>query len=287
MFTHTTQSMWDVLDPSVSAFSLSLYRPTSIYIYSLEVDPSFFYTLWELLQTRLEQDIRLNSKMKRETHPCLQKMENHIRSKSKVTGEGTRQPNGPDLVSLLTVVPYEDRCRTWASFRTIMLRRTSKRVKEQVDKMRLPVIVLLCELWRHDKYRSPPGGWCPRTTFHRTPSPSDCPNTMENLQIVMNQFPAMLRRCRIITLKLHSLTSVWETRGQRDFQESWLSAQRWLVCSSVEIRQETVGQRSLQGFCHSKCHGVSWHITTVSGMIPVLRYRGIYGSPMIFLGDQK
>ncbi len=26
------------------------------------------------------------------------------------------------------------------------------------------------------------------------------------------------------------------------------------------------------------CHGVSWHIATVSGKIPVLRYRGIYGA---------
>jgi hypothetical protein len=45
-----------------------------------EADPSFFYTFRELLQTRLEQDIRLNSKMKRETRPCLQQMANHIRS---------------------------------------------------------------------------------------------------------------------------------------------------------------------------------------------------------------
>jgi hypothetical protein len=170
-----------------------------------ETDPRFFYTLRELLQTRLEQDIHLNSKMKRETRPCLQQMTNHIRSKSKVTGEGTNQSNGPDLVSLLVVVPYEDRCRTWAACRTIMLRRTSKRVKEQVDKMCPPTVVRLCELWRHGKIRSPPGGRRPRTTFHRTPSPSEWPNTMENLQIVMNQLPAMLRRCRIITLKLHGL----------------------------------------------------------------------------------
>jgi len=27
------------------------------------------------------------------------------------------------------------------------------------------------------------------------------------------------------------------------------------------------------------CHGVSWHIATVSGKIPVLRYRGIYVEP--------
>jgi hypothetical protein len=98
-----------------------------------ETDPPFFCTLRELLQTRLEQDIRLNSKMKRETRPCLQQIPNHIRSKSKVTGEGTNQTHGPDLVSLLVDVPYEDRCRTWAVCRTIMLRRTSKRVKEIED----------------------------------------------------------------------------------------------------------------------------------------------------------
>jgi hypothetical protein len=65
-----------------------------------ETDPPFSCTLRELLQDRLEQDIRMNSKMKRETSPCLQQMANHIRSKSKVT-EGTIQPNSPDLVSLL------------------------------------------------------------------------------------------------------------------------------------------------------------------------------------------
>jgi hypothetical protein len=39
--------------------------------------------------------------------------------------------------------------------------------------------------------------------------------------------------------------------------------------------------------CDNTCHGVSWHIATVSGKIPVLRYRGLYGAPMIFLGDRK
>jgi hypothetical protein len=35
------------------------------------------------------------------------------------------------------------RCRTWAAGRTITLRRTSKRVKEVVDKTRLPAVVRL------------------------------------------------------------------------------------------------------------------------------------------------
>ena len=72
-----------------------------------------------------------------------------------------------------------------------MLRRTSKSVKEQVDKMRLPAVVCLCELWRDGINRSPPGG--------------GRPNKMENVQIVMNQLPLMTAWCRITTLKLHVL----------------------------------------------------------------------------------
>jgi Ran GTPase-activating protein (RanGAP) involved in mRNA processing and transport len=57
-------------------------------------------------------------------------------------------PNLSDLfeapfVVALEAVPAEDWCRTWPAERTIMLRRTSKRVKEAVDKMRLPVVVRL------------------------------------------------------------------------------------------------------------------------------------------------
>jgi hypothetical protein len=48
----------------------------------------------------------------------------------------------------LGVVPAEDWCRTWAADRTIMLRRTSKRVKEAVDKMRLPSLITTLELPR-------------------------------------------------------------------------------------------------------------------------------------------
>jgi hypothetical protein len=43
----------------------------------------------------------------------------------------------------LRAIPAEDWCRTWAAGRTIMLRRTSKRVKEVVDKMRMPAVVRL------------------------------------------------------------------------------------------------------------------------------------------------
>ena len=47
------------------------------------------------------------------------------------------------FVAALGAVPAEDWCRTWAAGRTIMLRWTSKKVKEAVDKMRLPAVVRL------------------------------------------------------------------------------------------------------------------------------------------------
>jgi hypothetical protein len=45
------------------------------------------------------------------------------------------------FAAALEAIPAEDWCRTWAACRTIMLRRTSKRGKEVVDKMRLPAVV--------------------------------------------------------------------------------------------------------------------------------------------------
>jgi hypothetical protein len=50
----------------------------------------------------------------------------------------------------LEVIPSEDWCRTWSADRTIMLRRTSKRVNAVVDKMRLPVVVHLSESFWYD-----------------------------------------------------------------------------------------------------------------------------------------
>jgi hypothetical protein len=47
------------------------------------------------------------------------------------------------FVAALEAIPADDWCRTWAAGRTIMLRMTSKRVKEAVDKMRLPAVVRL------------------------------------------------------------------------------------------------------------------------------------------------
>ena len=44
------------------------------------------------------------------------------------------------------LIPAEDYCRTWSNTRTIRLRRTSKRVKEVSDKMRLLVVLRLCRM---------------------------------------------------------------------------------------------------------------------------------------------
>jgi len=49
----------------------------------------------------------------------------------------------PPFLAALQVVPVEDLCRTWPASRTCMLRRTSKKVKKIVDKMRLPAVVRL------------------------------------------------------------------------------------------------------------------------------------------------
>jgi hypothetical protein len=86
------------------------------------------------------------------------------------------------FAAALGAVPAEDWCRTWAASRTIILKRTSKRVKEVVDKMRLPAVVRLS--WRF---------W------------NDARNgtAAEKLQLVMRQLTvATASLCRIITLKL-------------------------------------------------------------------------------------
>jgi Leucine-rich repeat (LRR) protein len=85
------------------------------------------------------------------------------------------------FAAALEAVPAEDWCRTWAAGRTIMLRRTSKRVKEVVDKMRLPAGVRLSRSF-----------W------------DDARNGTEKakLEFVFRQLAAMLARCLITTLEL-------------------------------------------------------------------------------------
>ena len=48
------------------------------------------------------------------------------------------------LAAALEAVPADDWGRNWAPCRTMMLRRTSKRVKGAVDKLRLPAVVRVC-----------------------------------------------------------------------------------------------------------------------------------------------
>jgi Ran GTPase-activating protein (RanGAP) involved in mRNA processing and transport len=84
------------------------------------------------------------------------------------------------FAAALGAVPAEDWSRTWAAGRTIMLRRTSKRVKEVVDKMRLPAVVRLSRsFWI----------FCNGTAAQK-------------LQLVMRQLTLMTGWCRITTLEL-------------------------------------------------------------------------------------
>jgi hypothetical protein len=46
------------------------------------------------------------------------------------------------FVAALEAIPAEDWSRTWAAARTIMLRRTSNKVKEVVETLLLPAVVL-------------------------------------------------------------------------------------------------------------------------------------------------
>ena len=52
-------------------------------------------------------------------------------------------PHTNAFATALEAIPADDWRRTWSVGRTIILRRTSKRVKEEVDKMRLSVVVRL------------------------------------------------------------------------------------------------------------------------------------------------
>ena len=57
----------------------------------------------------------------------------------------TKKEEG-SFTAALAAVPAEDWCKTWTAERTIMLRMTSKRVKELVDKVRPPAVVRMRRL---------------------------------------------------------------------------------------------------------------------------------------------
>lgn len=156
------------------------------------------------------------------------------------------------LVRVLESVPEEDWCRTWAACRTIMLRRTSKSVKEQVDKMRLPAVVCLCELWRDGINRSPAGG--------------GRPNKMENVQIVMNQLPLMTAWCRITKLKLHVLYPTDFDALQECWRKSSDSPQdrsRILISTAIAL------DRTVSDVWQECCHSVQRSGTSVSPPMPL------------------
>jgi hypothetical protein len=85
------------------------------------------------------------------------------------------------FAAALGAVPAEDWCRTWAAGRTIMLRRTSKRVKEAVDKMRLSAVVRLSRSFWDDGRNG---------------------TAAEKLQFVFKQLATLTTQCRITTLEL-------------------------------------------------------------------------------------
>ncbi len=184
------------------------------------------------------------------------------------------------FVAALGAVPAEDWCRTWAADRTIMLTRTSKKVKEAVDKMRLPAVVRLSRSFWDDASNG----------------------TKEaKLEFVLRKLAAITARCRITTLAMpecgikghdaerlagvlaqctalahldlsgnsdfgaaeaRGLQVCWgsagswcasisgaislDQPGQRVLQECWGSAHRWLTIISGTIRSAMLGQRALQ-----------------------------------------
>ena len=85
------------------------------------------------------------------------------------------------FVAVLGTVPTEDWCRTWVTDRTIMLRMTLKRVKEVVDKIRLPVVVRLNRSFWDD-------------TRNVT--------SAEKIKFTMRQLTLMTSWCHISTLEL-------------------------------------------------------------------------------------
>jgi hypothetical protein len=82
--------------------------------------------------------------------PAAQKKRTRTTSRAQTTQPGLLAADG--FAAALGALPADDWSRTWAAGRTIMLRRTSKRVKEVVDKMRLPTVVRLSKsFWDDDR----------------------------------------------------------------------------------------------------------------------------------------
>jgi hypothetical protein len=192
--------------------------------------------------------------------------------------------NDNAFTATLEAVPAEDWCRTWAAGRTILLRRTSKRVKEVVDKMRLPAVVRLSRSFWGDARNGTKEAklefvlmqlaamtaWC---LIHTLELPecqmkgqdaerfagvlAHCP-ALAHLDLSENNFGAagaqrlagVLGQCAALA-HLNLSGNDIEAGGQRGLQECWGSAQRWLTSISAGITSAHPRQRGLQEFCRS------------------------------------
>jgi len=89
------------------------------------------------------------------------------------------------FTTVIETVPSEDLCNTWAADRTIMLRKTSKRVKEAIDKIQPPTEVILNKFFWTDS--------CNR----------DCTvSNNEKLEFIMRQLILLATTCQITRIEL-------------------------------------------------------------------------------------
>jgi hypothetical protein len=119
------------------------------------------------------------------------------------------------------------RCKSWAAGRTIMLRRISKRVKEAVDKMRLPAGVRLSRSFWGDA----------RVTSISAGIRSDEPGQRGLLEWLQECCRSVQRWRTSISAGIRS-----EQAGQGGLQECLRSAQRWITWISAPIRSALSGK---------------------------------------------
>ena len=87
------------------------------------------------------------------------------------------------FAAALAAIPAEDWDRTWAADRTMMLRMTSKRVKEAVSKLRPSAVVKVSKAFREDARNG---------------------TEAERLQHILGQLEKLSSQCRITRLDLSS-----------------------------------------------------------------------------------
>jgi len=104
-------------------------------------------------------------------------------------------PAADAFAAALEAVPADDWGRTWAAGRTIMLRRTSKRVKEAVDKLRPPTVV---------KSNTCPVGFVVETSGNKMGAGKSVYSGLlaADWSMFLTQLEKMTSRCRIVTLDL-------------------------------------------------------------------------------------